>query len=257
MKIRSLALFFLPALASQAEPGETRVVDLFADATGWSTWVQRAEVAPAFKLEPSAAGAGESPVLVIDSRGDRDAFGCWRHPLPPLRKGRTYRIEAAFEAQGIDRVDRRVWAIISNGESQFQELNHDGGIGTVRGMSIEFTADKDYNELSLRLYLAWAPGGSVRWHEARVIDIGVEADHQRPVKLAAVAGRPSHGSSLQQALDFYLQRLDEAGAQSVDLVYRAKRRGYPSWRRWRWNCIGCIPPAGRNAKRLPGCCWMR
>jgi predicted amidohydrolase len=190
------------------------VTDLLADPSGWSTWVQRPEVAPKFELQKSAAKA----VLAIDSRNDPDAFGCWLHPLPTLQKDRRYRIEAAFETDGIDLIGRRVWAIISHGAGQFQELDHEGGWGSLQRMSVELTPDKDYQDLALRLYLAWAPRGSVRWREARLVDITDEPAKKRVAKLAAVSGRPKTGSTMAEVLDFYGQRLDEAGAEGVDLV---------------------------------------
>jgi predicted amidohydrolase len=155
---------------------------------------------------------------VIDSRGDADAFGCWLRPLPPLRKDRRYRLEAAFEADGIDRVGRRVWAIITSGAGQFQELDHEGGAASVRRMSLELTPEKDYTDLTLRLYLAWAPAGSVRWLEARLLDLTDEPEPRRLVKLAAVSGRPKNDSTVAEVLEFYSRRLDEAGALGVDLV---------------------------------------
>jgi predicted amidohydrolase len=193
------------------------VIDLMADPQGWSTWVQRSEVAPKFDRQTPAT-PGAKTVLAIDSRNDPDAFGCWLRSLPTLRKDRRYRIEAAFEADGIDRVGQRVWAIITRGSGDFQELDHHGGPGGLQRMSIELNPDQDYSDLALRLYLAWTPRGSVRWKEARVIDITGDAVKPRIVKLAAVSGRPEQGSTPQQALEFYARRLDEAGAQGADLA---------------------------------------
>src|SRR5687768_9459900 len=97
------------------------VTDLLSKPDDWKTWVQRAEVAPTFELVNAQAGG--KAALAIDSRNDPDAFGCWMRSLPPLKKDRLYRFEAAFEAEGIDKIDRRIWAIITTaGGGEFQEL---------------------------------------------------------------------------------------------------------------------------------------
>jgi predicted amidohydrolase len=119
---------------------------------------------------------------------------------------------------GVERIGQHVWAIISKGNWQFQELDHDGMLGSRGRMSLELSPEKDHRDLALRLYLAWAPHGSIRWVEARVIDVTEQRAEKRRVKLAAVSGRPRKGCSSAEALEFYCQRLDAVGAQRVDLV---------------------------------------
>ena len=212
---RNLLLLGILVLLARPSVRAGIVTDLLANADGWKPWAQRVEVTPGFELTKSSSA---SPVLVIESRNNRDAFGCWMHALPTLRKDRRYRLEAAFETRDIDDIDRRVWAIVSQGQGQFQELDHDGRQGGLHRMSLELQPDKDHSDLALRLYLAWAPHGSVRWREARLIDVTDEPRPGRIAKLAAVSGRPNHGSTQEQALEFYRARLDEAGNQHVDLV---------------------------------------
>jgi predicted amidohydrolase len=215
--IQTLRLSLLATVLFTTETSAGTVTDLFAEPNGWKSWAQREEVAPKFELR-QPTGSSETAVLAIDSRGDRDVFGCWMRSLPPLRKDRRYRFEATFSADGIDMIGRRVWAIITHSGGQFQELNHDGASNGRHHMSLEYTPDKDYTDLALRLYLAWAPQGTVRWHGARVIDITDAPVAPRVAKLVAVSGRPNKDSTQAEALAFYLQRLDEAGAQGADLV---------------------------------------
>jgi hypothetical protein len=41
---------------------------------------------------------------------------------------------------------------------QLQELDHEGGLGSLQRTSVELTADHDYQDLALRLYLGHGSG---------------------------------------------------------------------------------------------------
>ena len=210
----TLPAFFVVAAAK----ADVKVLNLMADHGGWKSWTQRPELAPEFRLEqPSKPGDGVR--LFIDSRGDAKTIGCWVHALPTLKQGRRYRIETEFESHDVPRIGYSVWAIVSQGEqADFDELDHDGITEGLHRMRIEITPEKDYAGLALRLFLAQAPRGSVRWVNARLIDVTDEPVKNRTAKLAAVGGRPANQCTAEEALKFYLERLDAVGAEGVDLV---------------------------------------
>lgn len=204
-------LFLLNSIPARA------AIDLLADHAAWTSGSARPELAPRFSREPSG-GPQESPVLVIQGNGGKAACGCWRRPLPPLQKGRRYRIEAAFQSENVDPLWRGLWAIVSQGQKEFAELTYSGSRDGWRLMALDLAPDEDFSNLDLRLYLAWSPSGLVRWSSATLTDITDQPVTPRRARLAAIAGRPKNPRTSSECLDFYCARLDEAGRAGVDLV---------------------------------------
>jgi len=192
-------------------------IDLLADVSTWSTWAHRPEISPEFRAEPDR-GSEKTSVLVIETKKDRAACGCWRRELPTLKTGRRYILEAAFEAESVDSVNHSVWAILSRGDREFMELAHEGIHDGLHRMRLRIEPDEDWSGLRLCLYLAWSPDSVVRWSGVHLTDVSDQPYTPRIVRLAAVSGAPEAPKSPQDCLDFYCQRLDEVGTEGVDLV---------------------------------------
>ena len=212
-----VVLSWLGALLALGAGRARAAIDLLADPKAWSSWSARPELAPRFATEPSG-DPRESPVLLIQGNGDKAACGCWRRALPPLQKGCRYRIEAAFQAEGVEPLWRGVWAIVAQGQKEFAELTYVGQRDGWRRMALDLAPDENLNGLDLRLYLAWSPAGRVRWSTATLTDITTQPVASRHARLAAISGRPKNPRSPADCLDFYCARLDEAGRAGVDLV---------------------------------------
>lgn len=191
--------------------------DLLADRASWSSWAARPELAPQAAAEPGG-GPGGRPVLTLSGRGKDDVCGCWRRPLPALQKGRRYRIEAAYQAEKVALPGQSVWALLTQGESEFLELSFRGTRAGRRRMALELSPDRDWNGLELRLYLAWSPDGVVRWSDVSLTDVTDRPVETPTARLAAVSGRPKDPATPAECLDYYCARLDEVGARGVDLV---------------------------------------
>jgi len=206
--------------AAHGQSGQSRgtsAIDLLADAEAWSNWSARPEIAPRCERQPDG-GPGGLPVLVVEGGGNPNACGCWRRPLPPLTKGHRYRVEAAFQCEGVAHPGHSIWAILTRGEREFEELVYRETRDGWHRLAFDLAADADGSELDLRLYLAWSPAGRVRWSDVRLSDV-TEETRPRPVaRLAAVSGRPKRPASPDECLDFYCDRLDEVGSRGVDLV---------------------------------------
>lgn len=194
-----------------------RVVDLLADRDAWSSWSARPEIAPEFAGE-GGGGPGGRPVLVISGGGKENGCGDWRRPLPPLGEGRRYLLEAAFQVEDMAAPGRSVWGLVTVNGHEFAELAFQEAREGWQRLALELEPDPKGRDLELRLCLARAPKGTVRWSDVRLIDVTDVPVKKRTARLAAVSGRPKGAASPADCMDFYCARLDEIGAGGADLA---------------------------------------
>ncbi|MFZ5833588.1 MAG: hypothetical protein ACOY3P_26165, partial [Planctomycetota bacterium] len=189
-------------LLSAAQAASTRAgdpVDLLQPTEAWESWAPRPEIAPAMSRE-AGGGPNSAPVLTIAGGGNPDGCGCWRRPMPPLTAGRRYLIEAAFQCQDVSAEGHCIWAMITRGKKEFDELVYRETRDGWHRMSLELAPNEDWNDLDLRLYLAWAPRGVVRWSAVRVTDITDQPAKRRIARLAAISGKPKDPKSIADCM---------------------------------------------------------
>ncbi len=197
--------------------------ELSRDSSAWSTWSPRPESAPQFHVE-AVGGPGGRAALVIAGSGNAQACGCWRVALPDLSDGRRYRLEVAFRSEGPVEPAKSIRAIVTASDAAgtkrtfIDQLDPADTRDGWNLLSQDLSGDDDEGALSLELFLAWAPGGSVRWGDARLYDLADTPNSSRQVHLAVVNGNPARPSSPAECIDFYTARLEEAASSRVDLV---------------------------------------
>jgi predicted amidohydrolase len=203
------ALFMAGAISAQAGAAP-------AGLDGWTTYSQRAEIAPRFSVESS------SPILVLAGRGDRNVDGQWRKTVA-VEGGRTYRFTAAFRARNIDLERRSVLVCI---EWQGPSINHaelfdypptvtparEGRPGRVEGL---VRAPDKATSARLELILRWDGDGEVAWSAVRF----EPADSQpRPVRLATIYCRPRNMKTPAQSVEEFARLVREAASQRPDFI---------------------------------------
>ena len=203
--------------------GEGPFTDLSRDSNAWSTWAPRPESAPRFHVD-AQGGPGGRAALVISGCGSDQACGCWRVTLPDLTDGRHYRLEVAFRSEGPVEPAKSIRAIVTSsddGGNKPSFIDQLDPAGTRDGWSLlaqDLSGGDVEGALSLGLFLAWAPDGSVRWGDARLYDVADSPVPPRQAHLAVVNGNPSRPRSPAACIDFYTERLEEAASNRVDLV---------------------------------------
>ena len=193
-------------------------IHLISDPAAWVTWAARSEIEPDFEAK-AGGGPNGQPVLMVSSNGNPIACGCWRRPLPALKQGQRYRIEVAFQADGVSIPAHSVWAIVVKGNAGFyNELDYVGEQDGWERVAAVIEPSKDMDDLSLCLFLAKAANGSVRWSDAQLTNITDVPVKPRTAYLAAISGKPYKPASPEDCMDFYCKQLDEIGPKGVDLV---------------------------------------
>ncbi len=195
--------------------------DLMLNTGAWTSWVPREEIRPDFQIDPHG-GPGGGPALVISGAGNRLSCGCWQMPLKGIVSGRRYRIEALFQTEKIATPGKCVRAILTTGAKDqprfFAHLDHTGQSGNWHRVGHVFVAPDPVPDLTVHVFLAWAPAGTVRWGDVRLCDVtGREETGHHKVHCAAISGNPENPTSPAQCLDFYTQRIQAIGTD-VDVI---------------------------------------
>ena len=221
--------------------------DLSGDPNAWSTWAPRPESAPRFHVD-AQGGPGGRAALVISGGGNACACGCWRVVLPGLLDARRYRLEVAFRSEGQVAPAKSIRAIVTSqaegdiAKAFIGQLDPAGTRDGWRMFSHDLRGGDFGGALSLELFLAWAPDGSVRWGDARLYDVTDRPVPSRQALLAVVNGNPARPRSPAECIDFYTDRLEEAASNRVDLVCLPELI----------NTTGIPGDAGEFAEPIPG-----
>ena len=195
--------------------------ELLERTRAWCTWAPRQEIEPDFEID-DRGGPDEKPALVVRANGNPIICGCWRLRLPELRAGRRYEIEAAYQTEGIPVPRLSVWAVLAawqgRREQAYDFLDPKGSEEGWQRVGVVFEPDEKYEAFDLCLYMSWTPKGFVRWSDVRLADVTARPSLTRTARLAAISGRPSKPTCAHDCIDFYCERIDEVGADGVDLV---------------------------------------
>jgi hypothetical protein len=79
-----------------------------ADASGWTPWSPREEIAPQFAFDPKGGRAGRGALKIVARAPSQ--FGAWRSTLGQFRSDRTYRFNAWYRTHDVENERRSVIA---------------------------------------------------------------------------------------------------------------------------------------------------
>ena len=210
----SMALFMAAGFARGEAPN------------GWTTYSQRADIAPRFQAEPAPDG-GAPPALVAAGRGAAHVNGEWRKVVP-VEAGRTYRFSADYVARHVELQRRSVVACVewlgAEGPraDQFEypptvapsAAGADGRTtpGRIEGFC---TAPKGASQAQLALVFRWDGDGEVRWSKVEF----VPAERpKRPVRLATIYCRPRNSKSPEASVEAFARLVRQAASQKPDFI---------------------------------------
>ena len=161
--------------------------------------------------------------MVIRTGDTHHAVGGWMRPLPDFEGGRSYRFEATFGHRGPHGPHGQVWASIAVGDAPEYRLLHPERMEGDRWVvSTDFVALENFTRgqgrMNFRLMVSNSPNSEVVWERA-TMRLREDAPPRRTARLAAVSGRAPEPRTPEEAIDFYVERLDAVGAiGGVDLV---------------------------------------
>jgi predicted amidohydrolase len=212
--------------------------DASAAQQGWTNVSARAEIAPAFSVEPKGGHDGGLR-LIIRADGREGLQGHWQKTFT-VQGGKHYRFTAyrRVERVPIPRRSTYAWIAWQNDEGKSVPTEEPGPrdvlVGWKPTAEPEFPFDRDtdaagWTEVSgayrapakatravVVLNLQWASAGRVEWSGVSLAETAAPAG--RKVRLAAVHFRPQGGKTAMDNCRQFAPLIAEAGRQKADLV---------------------------------------
>lgn len=181
---------------------------------GWFAWSAREE------LRPETSQEGEW--LVVRGGGRAESYGGWVRLLDSIRGGAWYRFTAEYVARGVAAEN---WQVVA----RIDWLDAAGGRAGQPDYAAWIEKDKDVTRLSatvpapknataaqLELLLANAPGGEVRWRNARLEE--TSAPPPRRIRVAAVNLKPERTGGAAESVEQFLRVIEQRIKERVDLI---------------------------------------
>jgi predicted amidohydrolase len=191
--------------------------DLLSSASDWKIVTPFKPAAMTFEPTTSVMQSTPPLRLKITSGGSARDVGGWVRTLPKLDKGRRYRFEVAFTVAGIDHPQRHVLGLVTNNGRELQEFLTAEKKGNRYRVSLEITPEKEMADADLRFYLADVTHGSVTLETATFEDI-TTTYKPRTARVAAISGKPKKPKTPEEAVSFYLEKIDQIRGLGIDLV---------------------------------------
>ena len=227
---------------------------------GWQTAAPRAELRPAFAVEPQGGAEGKCGLLIrADQREGLD--GWWARTFP-VTGGSYYHFSTLYRCRGVVLPRRSVVVKLQWQDARGRSVPLDEPTvasylrGAVGMAETEFPAEQGqrngWTEVAgtyrtprratqavVELHLQWAPGAEVCWSEAALAECAAPAP--RLVRLAAVHFRPTAKTPFENCRQ-YEPLLAEAARQKADLVVLGETI----------NSVGVPKPPAEIAEPVPG-----
>jgi predicted amidohydrolase len=191
---------------------------------GWKTQIVREEIAPHFWVESAPKrGRPDGYVLGLAGRGNEAVDGRWVR-RQQVNAGNHYVFHAEFLAKDVATPVRSILARVfwfddrgrRIGEAEFPRTTPDLTSDGWTVVSSAYQAPARTTEAQLELHLRWSPKGTVRWRNVGLNE--AKPPGPRKVRLAAVNHRPRNTKSAQENLEQFAKLIDDAAAQTVDIV---------------------------------------
>ncbi len=204
----------------------------------WSHFSPRAEIAPAFSVEPQG-GHGDGPRLIISADGREGLQGFWQKTFP-VKGGQSYRFTAYRRVEKVPFPRRSAYAQIvwrddagksvpteepgprdvlvgwkSTAEPDFPFDQATDAVGWTE-LAGTYRAPLKATRAVVLLNLQWAASGRVEWSGVSLIETAAPAG--RKVRLAAVHFRPKGGVTPMGNCRLFAPLIADAARQRADLV---------------------------------------
>jgi len=206
--------------------------------SGWKMFTPRNEISPEFGIDNEVSHSGQASAK-ITSKGSKGTYGSWTMNLKGIESITTepgiqitmpdsaflgsnfYLIGCYFKVSGAVDPDKNIRVKISWLDKDNNELFTE----FIRNKSKEKdwyriaelkAAPLNAANISLNLVLQWTDNGSVWWD-----DVFVEkapSSKKRIIKIAAASEWPEHPSTSEKNLQYYSEKIKEAGKSGADII---------------------------------------
>jgi predicted amidohydrolase len=219
---RVVVIFAIVSALASAETGPPFRSSGFApEASGWTVWSDRPATAPRTWVEETVS-RGQSGSLAVSGNGNIGVFGGWQRVLGSIEPGAWYRLTAFYRAAGVPSENWQIlprldWRKANGGRAG--EVDYAYETARERDwtkVTLQTQAPQDARGVTLQLFLAHAPQGTVWWDEVSFEK--VPEPGPRPVTIAAINHRPGQAGSAAASVAEFVATADREAPAKVDLI---------------------------------------
>lgn len=193
----------------------------FGTGSGWSVWSAREEVRPRAFVD-SAVSRSLADSLAVYGNSNASAYGGWERAIPNIKAGQWYRLAAWYRTAAVAAEN---WQVVARLDWRKADGNRAGQPdyawqarreGEWTRLTVEAPAPADASGVTLQLYLANAPLGTVWWDDLSLEEI--PAPPSRKVKVAAVNLRPQSTHAAEKSVAQFLDVIDREVPPGTDVI---------------------------------------
>ena len=185
---------------------------------GWAFWSPRPGIAP----EASVVRQQGGNLLKMRAKGFA-CYGKWTTVVHNVQPGRSYRFEALYKAEKVQKEDVSIAAILSwcKDDSGQQPVQRDyaDGVSAANGwrrITRTLLSPEGAQSVKIELALRWTDQGTVLWKSPALME--VEPLPHRVIRVVTTHIKPSYPAIIENNLKLMSEILDRAGAEKPDIV---------------------------------------
>jgi len=188
---------------------------------GWKVWAARSETAPKTFVDTVHYRTGPG-ALAISGESNALVYGGWHYAIPNVEGGKWYRFGAYYRTEGVPneplQVIARLWWTRADGKRSGAPdypyaVTRDG---EWTRLSLEAQAPDKTAAMTIHLYLANAPQGTLWWDDISLDE--VPAPLARPVTIASIHLRPRDTGEPEESVRRFLELVEKAVPAKTDVI---------------------------------------
>ena len=189
--------------------------------SGWKVWAARSETAPKTFVDTAHYRSGPGS-LAISGDSNSLVYGGWHYAISSIEGGKWYRFAAYYRTEGVPneqlQVIARLWWTRPDGKrSGAPDYPYTvTREGEWTRMSIDAQAPDKTTEVTIHLYIANAPQGTLWWDDVSLDEIPAPAP--RPVTIATIHLRPRDTESPEDSVRRFLETIKTAVPAKTDVI---------------------------------------
>jgi hypothetical protein len=205
---------------------------------GWKVWAARGETAPRTFVDTAHYRSGPGS-LAISGDSNSLVYGGWHYAIPSVEGGKWYRFAAYYRTESVPneqlQVIARLWWTRADGKrSGAPDYPYTvTREGEWTRLSIDAQAPDKTADVTIHLYLANAPQGTLWWDDVSLDEI--PAPPPRRVTIATIHLQPKDSESPEESVFFCRRPSLSSGRLRKRLMSPSRSRDQPlralsSWR---------------------------
>jgi len=188
---------------------------------GWKVWAARSETAPKTFVDTVHYRTGPG-ALAISGESNALVYGGWHYAIPNVEGGKWDRFAAYYRTEGVPneplQVIARLWWTRADGKRSGAPdypyaVTRDG---EWTRLSLEAQAPDKTAAMTIHLYLANAPQGTLWWDDISLDE--VPAPLARPVTIASIHLRPRDTGEPEESVRRFLELVEKAVPAKTDVI---------------------------------------